>query len=149
LCHSWPDFLVGQLGVICRPARSSANSFIIYDCHPLKDALDQTKRVAGNPEHAFVDAGYRGHLKGVVSEQLNAFLNSAGMNFHKLLRWKAAFLRQIFYWLLSYQRATTIAANSAKWAFQDRLLQKGLTRSILFVDADDLASAIKPNFGDF
>jgi len=70
---------------------SSANSFIIYDCHPLKDALDQTKRVAGNPEHAFVDAGYRGHLKGVVSEQLNAILNSAGMNFHNLLRWKAAF----------------------------------------------------------
>jgi IS5 family transposase len=33
-----------------------------YDGHTLKDALEQVQRVAGgNPEHAFVDMGYRGH----------------------------------------------------------------------------------------
>jgi hypothetical protein len=32
------------------------------------------------------------------------------MNFHKLLRWAAAFLRQIFCWLLLSQRTTAITA---------------------------------------
>ena len=134
-----------------------------YDGHTLKDALEQVERVAGSPEHAFVDMGYRGHgysgevkvhvdkrrrgrtakslwrwmkrraaiepgighlkrehrmdrnrLKGVLGDQLNAILSGAGMNFHKLLRWAAAFLRLILYWFLSCQRAATIAVNAAK-----------------------------------
>ena len=32
-----------------------------YDGHTLKDALDQVQRVAGCPDHAFVDMGYRRH----------------------------------------------------------------------------------------
>ncbi len=32
-----------------------------YDGHTLSDALDQIDRIAGNPEYAFVDMGYRGH----------------------------------------------------------------------------------------
>lgn len=32
-----------------------------YDGHTLQDALKQVERVVGNPEHAFVDMGYRGH----------------------------------------------------------------------------------------
>jgi IS5 family transposase len=128
-----------------------------YDGHTLKDALEQVQRVAGDPEHAFVDMGYRGHgysgevevhvdkrhrgrtakslwrwmkrraaiepgighlkrehrmernrLHGVVGDRFNAILSAVGMNFHKLLRWAADFLRQILCWLLSYQRATTI-----------------------------------------
>ena len=128
-----------------------------YDGHTLKDALEQVQRVAGDPEHAFVDMGYRGHgysgevevhvdkrhrgrtakslwrwmkrraaiepgighlkrehrmernrLHGVVGDRFNAILSAVGMNFHKLLRWAAEFLRQILCWLLSYQRATTI-----------------------------------------
>jgi hypothetical protein len=43
-----------------------------------------------------------------VGDRFNAILSAVGMNFHKLLRWAADFLRQIFCWLLSYQRATTI-----------------------------------------
>jgi len=128
-----------------------------YDGHTLKDALDQVQRVAGLPEHAFVDMGYRGHgytgevnvhvdkrrrgrtarslwrwmkrraaieagighlkrehrmdrnrLKGIEGDRLNAVLSAAGMNFHKLLRWAAHFLRQFFCWLLFYQRTMTI-----------------------------------------
>jgi IS5 family transposase len=50
----------------------------------------------------------RNRLHGVVGDQFNAILSAVGMNFHKLLRWAADFLRQILCWLLSYQRATTI-----------------------------------------
>jgi IS5 family transposase len=32
-----------------------------YDGHTLKDSLQQVKHVAGEPEHVFVDMGYRGH----------------------------------------------------------------------------------------
>ena len=32
-----------------------------YDGHTLSDALDQVSRLAGSPEHVFVDMGYRGH----------------------------------------------------------------------------------------
>ena len=32
-----------------------------YDGHTLADALEQVERIAGPPEHAFVDMGYRGH----------------------------------------------------------------------------------------
>lgn len=125
-----------------------------YDGHTLKEALKQVERVAGNPEHAFVDMGYRGHgysgevkvhvdkrrrgrtakslwrwmkrraaiepgighlkrehrmdrnrLKGTIGDQLNAIFSAAGMNFHKLLKWAADFLRQIFCLLPCFQRA--------------------------------------------
>jgi IS5 family transposase len=125
-----------------------------YDGHTLTDALNQVKRVARSPEHAFVDMGYRGHgysgsvnvhvdkrrrgrtakslwrwmkrraaiepgighlkrehrmdrnrLKGVEGDRLNAMLSAAGMNFYKLLRWAADFLRQIFFFVLFCQRA--------------------------------------------
>jgi len=132
-----------------------------YDGHTLKDTLDQVQRVAGSPEHAFVDRGYRGHgysgevnvhgdkrrrgrtarslwrwmkrraaieagighlkrehrmdrnrLKGIEGDRLNAILSASGMNFHKLLRWAAGFLRQIFGWLLFYQRTMTIKISA-------------------------------------
>jgi IS5 family transposase len=127
-----------------------------YDGHTLKEALNQVQRITGDPVHAFVDMGYRGHdysgstevhvdkrrrgrtakslwrwmkrraaiepgighlkrehrmdrnrLSGTIGDQLNAILCAVGMNFHKLLRWAAAFLRQILYRLLSCQRTTT------------------------------------------
>jgi len=126
------------------------------DARLVKDALNQVQRVAGLPEHAFVDMGYRGHgysgevtvhvdkrrrrgaaknlcrwmkrraaieagighlkrehrmdrnrLKGIEGDRLNAILSAAGMNFHKLLCYAADFLRQIFYWLIFYQRTET------------------------------------------
>jgi len=125
-----------------------------YDGHTLKDVLRQVKRVIREPEHVFVDMGYRGHnyrgdtevhvdkrrrgrtakslwrwmkrraaiepgighlkgehrmdrnrLKGVEGDRMNAILSAAGMNFRKLLKWAADFLRQIFLWLLFCQRA--------------------------------------------
>jgi IS5 family transposase len=125
-----------------------------YDGHTLKEALKQVKRVIREPEHVFVDMGYRGHnyrgdtevhvdkrrkgrtakslwrwmkrraaiepgighlkrehrmdrnrLKGVEGDRINAILSAAGMNFCKLLKWEADFLRQIFLWLLFCQRA--------------------------------------------
>jgi IS5 family transposase len=125
-----------------------------YDGHTLKQALKQVKRVIREPEHVFVDMGYRGHnyrgatevhvdkrrrgrtakslwrwmkrraaiepgighlkrehrmdrnrLKGVEGDRINAILSAAGMNFCKLLKWAADFLRQIFLWLLFCQRA--------------------------------------------
>ena len=48
----------------------------------------------------------RNRLKGVEGDRLNAILSGAGMNFHKLLRWAADFLRQIFYRVLFFQRAS-------------------------------------------
>ena len=124
-----------------------------YDGHTLKDALKQVKRVIREPEHAFVDMGYRGHnyrgdtevhvdkrrrgrtakslwrwmkrraavepgighlkrehrmdrnrLKGTLGDQINAILSAAGMNFKKLLKAAAFFLRQILIHLLVYQR---------------------------------------------
>jgi IS5 family transposase len=125
-----------------------------YDGHTLKEALKQVKRVVREPEHVFVDMGYRGHhyrgatevhvdkrrrgrtakslwrwmkrraaiepgighlkrehrmdrnrLKGVEGDRINAILSAAGMNFCKLLKWAAEFLRRIFLWLLFCQRA--------------------------------------------
>jgi IS5 family transposase len=125
-----------------------------YDGHTLKQALKQVKRVIREPEHVFVDMGYRGHnyrgdtevhvdkrrrgrtakslwrwmkrraaiepgighlkrehrmdrnrLKGVEGDRVNAILSAAGMNFWKLLKWAADFLRRIFLWLLFCQRA--------------------------------------------
>ena len=125
-----------------------------YDGHTLKEALKQVKRIIREPEHAFLDMGYRGHnyrgdtevhvdkrrrgrtakslwrwmkrraaiepgighlkrehrmdrnrLKGVEGDRINAILSAAGMNFCKLLKWAAEFLRRIFLWLLFCQRA--------------------------------------------
>lgn len=126
-----------------------------YDGHTLKDSLQQVNRVAGEPEHAFVDMGYRGHnyrgdtqvhvdkrrrgrtakslwrwmkrraaiepgighlkrehrmdrnrLKGVEGDRINAILSATGMNFWKLLKRAADFLRQIFLWLQFCQRTS-------------------------------------------
>jgi IS5 family transposase len=126
-----------------------------YDGHTLKDSLLQVNRVAGEPEHAFVDMGYRGHnyrgdtqvhvdkrrrgrtakslwrwmkrraaiepgighlkqehrmdrnrLKGVEGDRINAILSATGMNFWKLLKRAADFLRQIFLWLQFCQRTS-------------------------------------------
>lgn len=48
----------------------------------------------------------RNRLKGVEGDRLNAILCAVGMNFHKLLRAAADFLRRIFCWFLFFQRAT-------------------------------------------
>jgi IS5 family transposase len=129
-----------------------------YDGHTLKQALEQVKRVIREPEHVFVDMGYRGHnyrgatevhvdkrrrgrtakslwrwmkrraaiepgighlkrehrmdrnrLKGVEGDRINAILSATGMNFCKLLKWAADFLRRIFLWLLFCQRANISA----------------------------------------
>ena len=126
-----------------------------YDGHTLKDALSQIQRVTRQPEHVFVDMGYRGHnyrgdtqvhvdkrrrgrtakslwrwmkrraaiepgighlkrehrmdrnrLRGVQGDQINAILSAAGMNFCKLLKWAADFLRKISLWLLFCQRTS-------------------------------------------
>jgi len=46
----------------------------------------------------------RNRLKGTLGDQINAILSAAGMNFKKLLRIAAAFLRQFYAWLLIFQR---------------------------------------------
>ena len=46
----------------------------------------------------------RNRLKGTVGDRINAILSAAGMNFAKLLKWAAALLRLIFYWLFGCQR---------------------------------------------
>lgn len=46
----------------------------------------------------------RNRLKGRLGDRINGLLSAAGMNFAKLLRWAAAFLRLIFQWLSNYQR---------------------------------------------
>ena len=51
----------------------------------------------------------RNRLKGTLGDRINAILSAAGMNFRKLQRWAAGFLRQIFLWLLFCQRARTCA----------------------------------------
>jgi IS5 family transposase len=53
----------------------------------------------------------RNRLSGVEGDRFNAILSAVGMNFHKLLRWVAAFLRQIFCWLLYSQRTTAMVAG--------------------------------------
>jgi IS5 family transposase len=41
-------------------------------------------------------------LKGIEGDRVNAILSAAGMNFRKLLKWAADFLRQFFLWLHSF-----------------------------------------------
>ena len=47
----------------------------------------------------------RNRLKGKAGDRINAILSAAGMNFAKLLKWAAVFLRLIFNWLFGCQRA--------------------------------------------
>jgi transposase, IS5 family len=54
----------------------------------------------------------RNRLKGKAGDRINALLSAAGMNFAKLLRWAAAFLRLIFYWLFNCQRAFLVFATN-------------------------------------
>ena len=53
----------------------------------------------------------RNRLKGIEGDRINAILSAAGMNFRKLLRWAASFLRQIYAWFLSFQRALTFGVQ--------------------------------------
>jgi peptide/nickel transport system substrate-binding protein len=82
------------------------------------------RRPAG--EHALL-------LHGVVGDRFDAILNAVGMNFHKLLRWAAGVLRQIFYRLLSYQRAATIVVCTEKLFFQDRLGKGGTIKRVVSI----------------
>ena len=50
----------------------------------------------------------RNRLKGTEGDRINAILSAAGMNFHKLLRWAADLLRQIYLYALSCQRTVMI-----------------------------------------
>jgi len=54
----------------------------------------------------------RNRLSGVEGDRFNAILSAVGMNCHKLLRWVAAFLRQIFCCLLYSQRTEVMVAGS-------------------------------------
>jgi IS5 family transposase len=47
----------------------------------------------------------RNRLKGKDGDRINAIMSAAGMNFTKLLRWAADFLRLIIIWLFNCQRA--------------------------------------------
>ena len=116
-----------------------------YDGHTLSKAIKQVSRLIREPDHVFVDRGYRGHdyeggvevhvdkvrrgrtakslwrwmkrraavepgighlkhehrmdrnrLKGKLGDQINAILSAAGMNFSKLLKWVAAYLRHFY-----------------------------------------------------
>ena len=50
----------------------------------------------------------RNRLKGRSGDRINAILSAAGMNFAKLLKWAADFLRLIFCWLFGCQRTVFI-----------------------------------------
>jgi IS5 family transposase len=52
----------------------------------------------------------RNRLKGVLGDRINAILSAAGMNFSKLLKGAAAFLRHIYVSLLVFQRASATEA---------------------------------------
>ena len=53
----------------------------------------------------------RNRLKGRSGDRINAILSAAGMNFAKLPKWAAAFLRLIYNWLFGCQR--TLSGQSA------------------------------------
>jgi hypothetical protein len=59
----------------------------------------------------------RNRLSGTVGDQINAILSTVGMNFHKLLRWAADCLRQIFCWLLSYIKEQRLLWSMLKIEF--------------------------------
>ena len=46
----------------------------------------------------------RNRLKGSLGDRINAILSAAGMNFHKLQKAAAGFLRQFYFWQLFCQR---------------------------------------------
>jgi transposase, IS5 family len=54
----------------------------------------------------------RNRLKGTIGDRLNAILSATGMNFAKLLRWAAAFLRLILEVLFSFQRTVWRSCSS-------------------------------------
>jgi IS5 family transposase len=56
----------------------------------------------------------RNRLSGIEGDRFNAILSAVGMNFHKLLRWAADFLRQISCWLLLSQRTTAMGVFAEK-----------------------------------
>ena len=57
-----------------------------YDGHTLSDALKQVQRIARNPEHVFVDMGYRGHgCKGDV--QIHVDKRRRGRTAKSMWRW--------------------------------------------------------------
>ena len=68
----------------------------------------------------------RNRLKGAEGDRINAILSAAGMNFWKLLKWAADFLRQIFLWLQFYQRTCDCQLPGNIGVFQDRLTDFGL-----------------------
>ena len=51
----------------------------------------------------------RNRLKVEEGDRINAILSAVGMNFDKLLKWVADFLRLVFYWLFSCQRALFVS----------------------------------------
>lgn len=54
----------------------------------------------------------RNRLQGKDGDRINAILSAVGMNFTKLLRWAADFLRLIFVWFFNCQRAFLILSHS-------------------------------------
>ena len=56
----------------------------------------------------------RNRLKGTEGDRINAILSAAGMNFWKLLRWAAGFLRLIYLWPYYCQRAVTISTVAVR-----------------------------------
>jgi IS5 family transposase len=59
----------------------------------------------------------RNRLKGRDGDRINAILSAAGMNFAKLLRWVADFLRLFCCWLFGCQRALFACPINLRWAF--------------------------------
>ena len=55
----------------------------------------------------------RCRLKGTLGDCLNAIFSAAGMNFRKLLRLAADFLRQIYFWISFCQRSQNVASLAA------------------------------------
>jgi IS5 family transposase len=53
----------------------------------------------------------RNRLKGKDGDRINAILSAAGMNFAKLLKWVAGFLRPVFFWFFDCQRTIFILPN--------------------------------------
>jgi len=54
----------------------------------------------------------RNRLQGKDGDRINAILSAVGMNFTKLLRWAADFLRLIFVWFFNCQRTVLILSHS-------------------------------------